>query len=980
MTYRKQTPTDPVVKAWQAQLTESSQNPWLASQFVRHGNKLFARFAMHYNMLRNMPRKARFRLKRKLGASLGSIALMLSMSGTPIVLAANATGHSTTSGGSIYVTTTDLTINSGDGYCSLPEAIITANDNVSGNPYSGDCNSGNLSGTDTIVLDGNTYSTAYGNHYSYGNNALPPITSAITIEGNEAIIQRIDAAPPTAQNGAAEGAGNNFRLISVTSSGDLTLNSVSLENGNLGNKYGPANTQRSGGGGSYSQSGGAILNTGQLTLNDVNIEDSYAYNDGGGLMNAGGGSASISYSYFGNNRAGGDGGAIANRGQGTNNKYGAQGGGGTPSSLTVHYAAFISNYANDHGGGIANFDSAEATLSNIYTFYNYAGGHGGGIANFYSAEANISNAYAKYNTADRNGGAFANFIGGDATLTNVDFQHNHAQQNGRGLANFYSASLTVSQSNISNNGQKYGPVSRSTSLGGAYGLGGGIANFYGGDLTVSATTIENNRAYRNGGGIANYEAVASISTSTISGNNADNGGGVHNEYGELSLVSSTVSGNTADSTGGGVNHGGYTYRGGARAASTVEGGGYANEISIQNSTISDNYGYYGGGVFAGDTAHLVHNTITNNESYYQGGGVLLGGEADVTLFHNIISGNYSEDYAHEIERFDSYTPYDALTRSADSFVSIMSQQAMTGTVTSYGNLIGSNTYSTADSADGVTLSSSDITATSDGDIPTALYDILNEALQDNGGPTKTHGLVFKSPAIDAATDVLCLLYADNIDQRGEMRPADGDDDDEATCDIGSFEFSAVERSTSTLRGNSAPNPLAREASSGGYAPVIFGATGVTIRDNGGADAGTVVVTRTNGASAAGVDYPLPFTLDIEADTNSALDVDLTICYTDEEFNSVTGGGDEAAMLLYRDSGAGFSVVNGATVDVDANCVTASNVDGFSQWALGAGVVTATTLSSMDAQTGTGLPIATLLGLASLSLSTLWASAKRLRDS
>jgi hypothetical protein len=57
-------------------------------------------------------------------------------------------------------------------------------------------------------------------------------------------------------------------------------------------------------------------------------------------------------------------------------------------------------------------------------------------------------------------------------------------------------------------------------------------------------------------------------------------------------------------------------------------------------------------------------------------------------------------------------------------------------------------------------------------------------LQDNGGPTWTHALLPGSPAIDAEDDTLCPP----TDQRGIIRPQDGDGDSLATCDIGSFEL------------------------------------------------------------------------------------------------------------------------------------------------------------------------------------------------
>ncbi|HKF96412.1 MAG TPA: choice-of-anchor Q domain-containing protein, partial [Gammaproteobacteria bacterium] len=79
----------------------------------------------------------------------------------------------------------------------------------------------------------------------------------------------------------------------------------------------------------------------------------------------------------------------------------------------------------------------------------------------------------------------------------------------------------------------------------------------------------------------------------------------------------------------------------------------------------------------------------------------------------------------------------------------------------------------------------DITATSNGNDPTTLANILNTTLANNGGPTRTHALVAGSPAIDMVTDGTCPPPL--RDQRGVRRPQDGNHDGAAICDTGSFE-------------------------------------------------------------------------------------------------------------------------------------------------------------------------------------------------
>ena len=56
-------------------------------------------------------------------------------------------------------------------------------------------------------------------------------------------------------------------------------------------------------------------------------------------------------------------------------------------------------------------------------------------------------------------------------------------------------------------------------------------------------------------------------------------------------------------------------------------------------------------------------------------------------------------------------------------------------------------------------------------------------LQDNGGPTHTHALLLGSPAIDAGTNI----GAPTTDQRGIVRPQDGNANGMAIADVGAFE-------------------------------------------------------------------------------------------------------------------------------------------------------------------------------------------------
>jgi uncharacterized repeat protein (TIGR01451 family) len=129
----------------------------------------------------------------------------------------------------------------------LIAAIERANDEL--------CNPG----ANTINMNAGTYTLVGIYSDFFGPNALPPISSTITINGNGAVITRSNPIP--------------FRIVTVANSGNLTLNNMTLSNGD-------ATTN--------GQPGGAIQsNSGPVTLNNVTISGNRAIN-GGGVGTVGG--------------------------------------------------------------------------------------------------------------------------------------------------------------------------------------------------------------------------------------------------------------------------------------------------------------------------------------------------------------------------------------------------------------------------------------------------------------------------------------------------------------------------------------------------------------------------------------------------------------------------------------------------------------------------------------------------------------------
>ncbi|MBI3241626.1 MAG: right-handed parallel beta-helix repeat-containing protein [Chloroflexi bacterium] len=116
-------------------------------------------------------------------------------------------------------------------------------------------------------------------------------------------------------------------------------------------------------------------------------------------------------------------------------------------------------------------------------------------------------------------------------------------------------------------------------------------------MTVNNSSISNNSTtYNDGGGIYSYQGTLRVNSSAIYNNSAVNGGGLYSNGGTIDITNSTFSSNTADPVIG---------SGGAIATTG------AGPMTINNSTISNNSAFYGGGI-ASIAAVTIRNTIIAN--------------------------------------------------------------------------------------------------------------------------------------------------------------------------------------------------------------------------------------------------------------------------------------------------------------------------------------------------------------------------------
>src|SRR5215470_1562204 len=111
-------------------------------------------------------------------------------------------------------------------------------------------------GSHTIRLDAGTYTLTATDNTIDGDNALPSITSRLTIEGAGAADTIIESA---AFN----------RILHISTTGNLTLRHVTIQRGLDGIGIG----------------GGGILNRGVVTVSHAVIRENFAFNGGGGIQN-----------------------------------------------------------------------------------------------------------------------------------------------------------------------------------------------------------------------------------------------------------------------------------------------------------------------------------------------------------------------------------------------------------------------------------------------------------------------------------------------------------------------------------------------------------------------------------------------------------------------------------------------------------------------------------------------------------------------
>lgn len=297
-------------------------------------------------------------------------------------------------------------------------------------------------------------------------------------------------------------------------------------------------------------------------------------------------------------------------------------------------------------------------------------------------------------------------------------------------------------------------------LGGGLSIRGGGGEG-GGNATIFRSTIALNQLIGGAGGAGGDAGTTSPADSEpAAGGDGGFGGdalgaGVSSRFASLDIINSTISSNTGQS-GAGADGG----DGSDNGAGSVGDGGFGG----------DGGSAIGGGVFA-DAGYggsfnttIAFNSVTGASAGTGGSGGTNGDAGQAGAGHGGGVGTVSTNLPTEYELYSTIV--------GNNTASDIGQDLFGSFFIDF-SLIETDNSDTAYSFSGANNLFN--------------LDPQLDALANNGGTTKTHALLATSPAIDTGDNTLGL----SVDQRGETRELDGNQDGVVRIDIGAYEFRFV---------------------------------------------------------------------------------------------------------------------------------------------------------------------------------------------
>ncbi|MFK7937003.1 MAG: choice-of-anchor Q domain-containing protein, partial [Saprospiraceae bacterium] len=334
-----------------------------------------------------------------------------------------------------------------------------------------------------------------------------------------------------------------------------------------------------------------------------------------------------------------------------------------------------------------------------------------------------------------------------------------------------------------------------------------------GSFNFGENTLREAFALATDGDIITFDAALSGDTITLNGSSF----GISKEVSIVSTIPITISADSLNrifsiSGNGDLTIDGLTIRDGVRGSNTVGGVIQVNSggrLTVRNCTVSNSTaGFSAIGIWGGGTAIFENSLITEN-SGRQGGAFWVRG--NLTMTNCTISNNTASGGAAIYAGIG--TPVINLTHCSliGNFATGAGSGIRRGSATiTIGSSIIANDISrrsNCNTSNFISLGNNIISDGTcfDGSVESDQFstDPMVAQLADNGGPTLTHALLCGSPAIDAGGTSNCTA----TDQRGVMRPIDGDGDETATCDVGAFESPSKVIPTITFESSDADNAI-----------------------------------------------------------------------------------------------------------------------------------------------------------------------------
>jgi hypothetical protein len=244
-------------------------------------------------------------------------------------------------------------------------------------------------------------------------------------------------------------------------------------------------------------------------------------------------------------------------------------------------------------------------------------------------------------------------------------------------------------------------------------------------------------------------------------------------------------------------------------------------VELNRCTISYNKANQGGGIRVLGTMDATNSTFSNNHADFTGGGILNVGTTHLgscTVAFNTAYdvGGGVNNYSGNVSIWNTIIALNEATSDGDDLYGQVKWEVK--------NLLGTG--------DGATVYDEPYNAMI-GDDVSPIDPELDATLASNGALTRTHALLYGSPAIDAGSTATpgggALFACEDEDQRKFLRATDGDYDGDAVCDLGAYEYNSSLPPSDG--GGGIDDKVTSSGSSSGCLPGYYGGLAVALADD-----------------------------------------------------------------------------------------------------------------------------------------------------